>query len=143
MTASGEPHGDGVTRLLSSLPEGKDELYELVYDQLKAIARSRLRFDDRKDAIGTTGLVNEAYLRLAKQECEWRDRRHFYGVAAEAMRRVLIDAARKRLREKRGGGMVQAGKRYKAVFSEVRSGAAGFVSYGTSEHRKSSGRRCH
>ncbi|XZE56063.1 ECF-type sigma factor [Planctomycetaceae bacterium SH139] len=106
MTASGKSPDDSVTRLLSSLPERQDELYDLVYAHLKMIARSRLRWDDRRNAIDTTALVNEAYLRLAKQQCEWRDRRHFFGVAAEAMRRILIDAARMRLREKRGGGTV-------------------------------------
>lgn len=96
-----------VTSYLASLPEGRDDLYELVYNHLKAIARNRLSAQDRANALETTALVNEAYLKLAQRTNSWRDRRHFYGVAAEAMRRILIDAARSRNREKRGGGMKQ------------------------------------
>jgi len=102
-----EPEKEGVTELLRSLPEKQDELYELVYGHLKAIARNRLYGENREKGLQTTALVNEAYFKLMKQESAWRDRRHFYGVAGEAMRRILIDAARSRKREKRGGNMVQ------------------------------------
>lgn len=92
-----------VTQLLRSLPSGQDELYEFVYSHLKAIARNRLSAENRSQSLDTTALVNEAYVKLARQNSAWRDRRHFYGVAAEAMRRILIDAARNRNRVKRGG----------------------------------------
>jgi RNA polymerase sigma factor (TIGR02999 family) len=95
---------DGLTRLLRAKTDGQDELYELVYDHLKAIARNRLAAEKHVYTPDTTALVNEAYLKLASQKSEWRDRRHFYGVAAEAMRRILVDAARTRNRAKRGGG---------------------------------------
>lgn len=94
-----------VTSLLAAFPQEQDQLYELVYDHLKAIAHNRISIQDRGNALETTALVNEAYLKLARRTSVWRDRRHFYGVAAEAMRRILIDAARGRDREKRGGGM--------------------------------------
>ena len=95
-----------VTELLHSLPDRQNELYDLVYDHLKAIAQNRIA-GEWNGELQATALVNEAYLKLARQNSSWRDRRHFYGVAAEAMRRILIDDARTRKREKRGGGMVQ------------------------------------
>lgn len=95
--------GEDLTRMLQSLPSRQDELYEFVYSHLKAIAHNRLSAENRNSSLQTTALVNEAYMRLARQNSEWRDRKHFYGVAAEAMRRILIDAARSRNRAKRGG----------------------------------------
>ncbi len=94
---------DDLTQLLQALPERQDELYGFVYNHLKAIARNRLGGEDRQKSLETTDLVNEAYLKLSRQRTSWRDRRHFYGVAAEAMRRILIDEARSRKRAKRGG----------------------------------------
>src|SRR5207302_8370177 len=62
----------------------------------------------REGTIQTTALVNEAYLKLVDQrEVDWQGRAHFFAIAAQAMRRILLDAARRRLREKRGGGAVQ------------------------------------
>ncbi|MEO1529328.1 MAG: ECF-type sigma factor [Planctomycetota bacterium] len=105
---SGLPVAAGnLTELLQVLPRRQDELYEFVYSHLKAIARNRLSTENREKTLQTTDLVNEAYLRLSRQNTSWRDRRHFYGVAAEAMRRILIDAARSRKRAKRGGDAVQ------------------------------------
>ena len=97
---------DDLTRLLQALPASQDELYEFVYGHLKVIARNRLLSEKRHESLETTALVNEAYLKLSRQHCSWRDRRHFYGVAAEAMRRILIDAARNRKRVKRGGDVI-------------------------------------
>lgn len=102
-----DPAGDDVTRMLRALPVRQDELYEFVYSHLKAIAHNRLTAESRNKSLQTTALVNEAYLKLAQQNSEWRDRKHFYGVAAEAMRRILIDAARARKRVKRGGDLIQ------------------------------------
>ncbi len=101
----GENDGEkeALTELLQALPARQEELYELVYSHLKAIARNRLSTENRAKSLQTTDLVNEAYLRLSRQTTSWRDRRHFYGVAAEAMRRILIDSARARKRAKRGG----------------------------------------
>ncbi|MDX1929093.1 MAG: ECF-type sigma factor [Pirellulaceae bacterium] len=97
---------EDVTRLLKATPSERDQLYALVYEQLKSIARNRLLAENRNKSLQTTALVNEAYIRLAQQQNPWRDRRHFYGVAAEAMRRILIDAARNRKRAKRGGDVI-------------------------------------
>ncbi len=97
----------GVTDLLQSLPERQDDLYQLVYENLKSLARNRLQGEEHENQLQATSLVNEAYLRLMRHESGWRDRRHFFGVAGEAMRRILIDAARLRNREKRGGKMAR------------------------------------
>ena len=102
-----QPPDGSVTRLLGAMPGDQNELYELVYSHLRAIAHNRLSAQDRAGAMNTTALVNEAYLKLARRTSSWRDRRHFYGVAAQAMRRILIDAARSRNREKRGGALNQ------------------------------------
>src|SRR3954469_24870151 len=81
-----------------------DELMPLVYPRLRAIASSFYQ-DGRRDAtIGTTALVNEAYLRLLQQRrLEWTDREHFYSFSARVMRYILIDYARARNSDKRGG----------------------------------------
>ena len=92
-----------LTQMLHALPSRQDELYDFVYNHLKAIAHNRLSTENRGKSLQATALVNEAYLKVSRQNCEWRDRKHFYGVAAEAMRRILIDAARARNRAKRGG----------------------------------------
>lgn len=102
------PEPEDVTQMLQAVSSGQqDALYEQVYSQLKAIARNRLSSENRQKTLQTTALVNEAYLKLSRQKSAWRDRRHFYGVAAEAMRRILVDAARSRNRTKRGGDAVQ------------------------------------
>lgn len=103
-----DPENDAkpVTQMLHALPSRQDELYEFVYNHLKAIARNRLTGENHEKTLQTTALVNEAYMKLANQNSAWRDRRHFYGVAAEAMRRILIDSARSRKRAKRGGDIV-------------------------------------
>jgi len=82
-----------------------DELLPLVYRDLKALARVNLRGQERTHTLQPTALVNEAYLRLARQkDAEWKDSKHFYRAAANAMRCILINHARDRQRRKRGGG---------------------------------------
>lgn len=76
----------------------------LVYARLRDIAEEQLRREGPGHTLQPTALVNEAYLRLAGQHTEWRGRSHFYAIAAQAMRRVLIDHARSRDSVKRGGG---------------------------------------
>jgi RNA polymerase sigma factor (TIGR02999 family) len=98
-----------VTRVLISLrdrgPDAWEELVPLVYDELRAIAHNQLRVERRRDRLETTALVHEAFLRLVDQtRVEWRDRTHFFAVAAMVMRRVLINEAHRRKAEKRGGG---------------------------------------
>jgi RNA polymerase sigma factor (TIGR02999 family) len=97
-----------VTRLLAAIAGGDraawDELLPLVYDRLRAIARRQLRGERAGHTLATTDLVHEAYLTLVRTEgARWADRAHFLGVAGRAMRRVLIDHARARATQKRGG----------------------------------------
>ncbi len=99
-----------VTRALHAAAEGgpaaANELLPLVYDQLLAIARHRMQHENPNHTLQATALVNEAYIRLVGSEpMSWSSRAHFFHAAAKAMRRILIDHARRRGRDKRGGGM--------------------------------------
>jgi RNA polymerase sigma-70 factor, ECF subfamily len=83
-----------------------DKLFPLVYKELKAIARRHLRKESPGHTLQTTALVNEAYLRLVDQKrVHWKNRAHFLAVAAQMMRRILIDHARGHARLRRGGKM--------------------------------------
>lgn len=97
-----------VTRLLQQLstrPEAADELMPLVYASLQKIARGRLRNERATHTLQPTALVHEAYVRLVgSPPGSWKDSQHFLQVASEAMRRVLIDHARKHRSQKRGSG---------------------------------------
>jgi RNA polymerase sigma factor (TIGR02999 family) len=96
------------SEFLTTLREGRDALDELVpvvYDELRVIAHRHLSFRDPRGTLQTTGLVHEAYLKLVDQSrAQWNDRAHFFALASRAMRQVLIDRAKARLRQKRGGG---------------------------------------
>lgn len=107
VSANGVLRGE-VSLLLDRLADGDaaawDPLMETVYGELRQIAHARLRFE-RAGTLGTTALVNEAYLRLVHiDNVKWQDRRHFFAVAARAMRRLVIDRARAARRLKRRGG---------------------------------------
>lgn len=98
-----------VTELLTRVRRGDggaaETLMPLVYDELRRLAQHRLRGEAPDLTLQATALVNEAYLRLVEQRhAAIEDRRHFFAVAAQAMRRVLIDHIRRRRRLKRGGG---------------------------------------
>ena len=98
-----------LTQLLTAVNNGdtdaQDTLWTLVYSELRRIAGAQMRREVRGDALQTTALVNEAYLRLVgNEDVQWANRRHFFGAAAEAMRRIRVDDARRRGRLKRGGG---------------------------------------
>jgi RNA polymerase sigma factor (TIGR02999 family) len=100
-----------VTACLERLRAGDagaiDQLLPLVYDELRALARSQLRREDAGATLGATALVHEAYFRLAgREQLAPKDRQHFFAIASQAMRRVLIDQARARKRLKRGLGVV-------------------------------------
>jgi RNA polymerase sigma factor (TIGR02999 family) len=89
-------------------PEVWDELMPIVYDELKQLAHRHLRSERAGHTLSTTALVHEAYLKLINVDrVEWRDRTHFFAMASRAMRRILIDYARTRNREKRGGGLAK------------------------------------
>ncbi len=104
MTASEE-----ITALLVELAEGRtdvwDELMASVYDELRRLARGRLRYERRGHTFSTTALVHEAYLKLVDLDrIQWENRAQFFAVASTAMRRILIDHARAAKRLRRGGG---------------------------------------
>jgi RNA polymerase sigma-70 factor, ECF subfamily len=103
MTSRGE-----VTRLLSELGQGGravDEVLALVYDELRQVARHQLRGERSDHTLQPTALVHEAYLKLSRLDrIEWSSRAQFFAVAAQAMRRVLVDHAMSRRAAKRGGG---------------------------------------
>jgi RNA polymerase sigma factor (TIGR02999 family) len=104
-----EPVDDGhedITRLLiawrQGRPEALDRLTSMVYGELHRLAHHYLR-DERRRPLQTTELVHEAFLRLVGSEVEWQGRTHFYVVAARQMRRILVDLARRRAAQRRGG----------------------------------------
>jgi RNA polymerase sigma-70 factor (ECF subfamily) len=83
--------------------EAFDRLIPLVYDELKVIASRRLAREWQGDALQTTALVNEAYLKLVGQRAvDWQNRAHFFAIAAQLMRRIVVDDARRRRSQKRG-----------------------------------------
>lgn len=85
--------------------EAVDRLFVSVYEELRRLGHNVLRGERTGHTLATTGLVNEAYFKLVDQSrVEWRDRGHFFGVAARAMRQILVEYARRRGAAKRGGG---------------------------------------
>src|SRR3989454_4579085 len=97
-----------ITGLLRELSQGRhealDRLIPIVYDELRRIAHGQLRHEHAGHTLSTTALVHEAYLKLVNiHQVEWRDRAHFFAMAARVMRRILIDYARGKRRGKRGG----------------------------------------
>jgi RNA polymerase sigma factor (TIGR02999 family) len=104
---SGRGQGE-VTLLLKQWREGDQRAFEriteLVYDELRRMARGYLAGERRDHTLQPTALVHETYLRLVGHEAMgWEDRRHFFAIAATTMRRILVDHARSQRREKRGG----------------------------------------
>lgn len=102
------PAPEAVTRLLVEWQNGDqqalDQLLPLVYGELRAIARRYLSRESRGHTLQSTALVHEAYLKLVGQRSvRWQNRAHFYGIAAQMMRRILVDHARRQHRAKRGG----------------------------------------
>jgi RNA polymerase sigma factor (TIGR02999 family) len=94
------------TRWLNNADHTCDnEVFAGLYAELRRMARSKLAMEHQGGTLDTCGLLHEAWLRLEKSAPEqWRDRKQFYAAASEAMRRILVDAARRRLAAKRGGG---------------------------------------
>jgi RNA polymerase sigma factor (TIGR02999 family) len=105
MNAQGQA---GVTRLLAQWADGDrkamEDLLPLVYDELRRLASSYLRRENPGHTLQSTALVHEAYLRLVDQDVNWQSRAHFFGIAAQMMRRILVDHARAKNAEKRGDG---------------------------------------
>jgi RNA polymerase sigma factor (TIGR02999 family) len=106
------PHSSEITELLHRWTAGEkdvlDSLLPVVERELRRIARKSLRSQRQGQTLETTELVNEAYLRLVDQtRVQWQNRAHFFAIAAQIMRRVLLDHARRRNRGKRGAGANQ------------------------------------
>jgi len=98
-----------VTVLLAKLTKGNQEaagkLIPLVYSEMRRLAGAYMRRERSDHTLQPTALVNEAYLKLVEQRgVDWQSRSHFFGIAAQVMRRILVDHARGHMRDKRGGG---------------------------------------
>lgn len=102
-----ESASPNVTQLLAAWSDGnqsaRDELIPLVYAELHRVAQNYLRRERRGHTLQSSALVHEAFLRLVDQRVAWRNRAHFFGIAAQLMRRILVDYARSRSNEKHGG----------------------------------------
>jgi RNA polymerase sigma factor (TIGR02999 family) len=88
-------------------PYGAEQLLPLVYDELRRLAAAQLAREAPGHTLDATALVHEAYLRLGSARPLWASRRHFFAAAAEAMRRILVENARKKGRQKRGRGLAR------------------------------------
>ena len=102
-----------VTQILNAIDDGDPgaagQLLPLVYDELRRLAAQKLAHEKPGQTFSATALVHEAYLRLVVdgQDRPWEGRGHFFGAAAEAMRRILVENARRKRSQKRGGGLVR------------------------------------
>src|SRR5262245_36154477 len=99
-----------VTQILAAIDDGDphaaNDLLPILYEELRRLAAQRMAGDARNQTLSPTALVHEAYVRLVGNDCgapRWHNRGHFFAAAAEAMRRILIDRARARRSQKRGG----------------------------------------
>lgn len=98
-----------ITELLAEWTGGNqralDQLYPLVYQELRRLARAYMRREAKGHTLQTTALINEAYVRMVDQKnVRWQNRSHFFAISAQIMRRILVDHARRYLHAKRGGG---------------------------------------
>jgi RNA polymerase sigma-70 factor (ECF subfamily) len=98
-----------VTQLLRAMragdPQAAQDLLPLVYAELHRLAKAYMRRERPDHTLQATALINEAYLRLAGEEIDWKNRAHFIGLSAQVMRRVLVDYSRAHKAEQRGGGL--------------------------------------
>jgi len=121
---------EGVTQLLADWSAGNqaalEQLMPLVYDELHRLARRHMARERRDHTLQTSALINEAYLRLVDQkDLQWQNRAHFFAVAAQVMRHILIDHARSYQYAKRGAGAQKIPLDETAIFTQQR--AAEFV----------------
>ena len=100
-----------VTRILDRIQNGDpaagDQLLPIVYEELRKLAAAKLAQEKPGQTLQATALVHEGYLRLVGSDVQWDNRGHFFAAAAEAMRRILIDDARRKASEKHGGGVTR------------------------------------
>ena len=114
---------DEITRLLVDFSKGDratlDELFPVVYDELRRLASNYLRRERNNHTLQPTALVHEAYMKLIDQrEVDWQNRAHFFGIAAQMMRRILLKHAEKHNAEKRGGNFQKVNLDEAIVFFE-------------------------
>lgn len=119
-------HHNEITQLLLDLSGGNrsavDVLMPLVYEELRQMAHRQLRQERQGHTLNTTALVHEAYLKLIDQQrVNWQNRAHFFALAAQAMRRILINYANNRLAQKRGGGQPLVTFNEQSVVQEARA----------------------
>ena len=120
MTPKGE-----ITELLNASGGRADQLWELVYPELRRRAKNLFRGERSDHTLSATAVVNETYVRLSTRSAgEWKDRAHFYATASSIMRHVLIDHARARIADKRGGGAAKQ-TLDEAIFPDVQNDEAG------------------
>src|SRR5262245_6875489 len=105
-----DPTPNSVTEMLVAWSDGdesaRDELMSAVYQELHRLAHNYMKHESPGHTLQTSALVNEAFLRLVDQKnVKWQNRAHFFGIAAQMMRRILVDYARSRTYAKRGGGI--------------------------------------
>ncbi|MDX2032168.1 MAG: sigma-70 family RNA polymerase sigma factor [Blastocatellia bacterium] len=120
------PPSKEITGLLRRWSQGDraalDQLMPILYQELRKLAGGYLRRERSDHTLQPTALINEAYLRLVRQEFpEWQSRRHFYGVAAQLMRQILVEHARTRAAEKRGGDRQKVTLDEALAFSDSRA----------------------
>jgi RNA polymerase sigma factor (TIGR02999 family) len=121
-----ESPSQGVTRLLLAWRQGKqdalDQLIPIVYEELRQQAHRYLQREQRGHSLQTTALINETYLRLLDcNKIGWKNRAHFFAITAQMMRRILVDYARSRRSQKRGGGLEKTTLDEKLTFSTARN----------------------
>ena len=112
MLSGVQEHPENITELLASYGRGNkeslDQLMPVVYDELRRQAARYLRREQAGHTLQTTALIHEAYVRLVDQRnMQWQNRAHFFGIAAQMMRRILVDHARSKKRVKRGGSEIR------------------------------------
>lgn len=117
---------NSVTQLLVAWGEGdeaaRDELMAIVYQELHRLAHSYMKNESPGHTLQTSALVNEAFLRLVDQKhVKWQNRAHFFGIAAQMMRRILVDYARSRNYAKRGGGIPEVSLEEALILSPERT----------------------
>jgi RNA polymerase sigma factor (TIGR02999 family) len=106
----------------SEIAVSADEMFERVYTELRGLAAAKLSRERSGHTLSATGLVHEAYLRIGGGDRRWVNRRHFFGAAAEAMRRILVDHARKRNAGKRGGGHLKRTQFHESGLADENAG---------------------
>jgi len=121
------PASEGITQLLINWRDGDkaalDQLMPLVYEELRRLARGFMGRERNNHTLQTSALINEAFLKLVDQdETNWQNRAHFFAVAAQIMRHILVDHARSYGYEKRGAGAQRVGLDDANVFGEERAG---------------------